>query len=101
MPAEKTVMFPAINPLRDLGRFAKSTYPIDAKLVDGQQSIAPIGAPGPGDDVIKQVGGGFRPAPRTTVSGNISEPFDGSSGRTDKYFNSRLSNTVRGEVLEP
>jgi hypothetical protein len=52
MSPEQFFMFSAIEPVRDLGRFAESTYPIDAKLVDGQQSTAPIGAPGPGDEVI-------------------------------------------------
>jgi hypothetical protein len=42
MSAEEPVMFPAIKPLRDLERFSKSTYPIDSKLVDGQQSTAPM-----------------------------------------------------------
>ena len=36
IPAEETVMFPAIKPLRDLDHFAQATYPIDAKLLDGQ-----------------------------------------------------------------
>jgi len=42
MLAEEPVMFPAIEPLRDLDRFSKPTYPIDSKLVDGQQATAPM-----------------------------------------------------------
>jgi hypothetical protein len=36
-----TVVIPAVKTLRDLDRFSKSTYPIDAKLVDGQLGTAP------------------------------------------------------------
>jgi hypothetical protein len=39
---EDTVKSPAGKPLRDLDRFSKSTYPIDSKLVDGQQATAPM-----------------------------------------------------------
>ena len=81
MPAEiKTVMFPGIKPWRDPDGFSKSTYRIDSKLLDDQAVDTANGTPGPGDDVIKQVGGGFRPAPRTRLSRNISEPFDVAQG---------------------
>jgi hypothetical protein len=40
MSAEEPIKFPAIKPLRDVDRFSKSTYPIDAKLLDGQQPTA-------------------------------------------------------------
>jgi hypothetical protein len=36
-----TIVIPAVKTLRDLDRFSKSTYPIDAKLVDGQLATAP------------------------------------------------------------